>query len=361
MWNKDISGILARQELTESAVAAAAFAALQGCLPKPWRLEVDEGSFEKQSIDARWILRAPDRSRALLDIEAKRRLDPKDVKPITEAMRRRNPKGNYFVTAPFLSPRTRTLLRETASGYADLTGNLFLNLTAPAILIDTMGANADPWRERRPVMSLKGPAAGRVVRALCDFRPPYGIVELARRSQTPPSSVSRIVALLEREALLTRATRESVNSVDWKLLLQRWTHDYSFMRSNTVTRWLAPRGLDMLRQKLRAADWNYAVTGSLAAHTVAPYASARLAAVYTLNTTQAAEELGLKRMDTGANVLLAEPFNPVAFDRTTIHEGVTYAALPQVAADLLTSPGRGPTEGDELMQWMEAHEDGWRH
>lgn len=33
------------------------------------------------------------------------------------------------------------------------------------------------------------------------------------------------------------------------------------------------------------------------------------------------------------------------------------AALSQAAADLLTSPGRGPNEGDVLMQWLQENEN----
>jgi len=52
-------------------------------------------------------------------------------------------------------------------GYADLTGNVWLTADVPAIFISDRGADSDPWREEeRPLCSLKGPAAGRVVRAL---------------------------------------------------------------------------------------------------------------------------------------------------------------------------------------------------
>jgi hypothetical protein len=48
------------------------------------------------------------------------------------------------------------------------------------------------------------------------------------------------------------------------------------------------------------------------------------------------------------------------FERTSQRDGLSYAAPAQVAADLLTSPGRGPQEGEELIAWMRAHEDDWR-
>src|SRR5947207_21220 len=46
--------------------------------------------------------------------------------------------------------------------------------------------------------------------------------------------------------------------------------------------------------------------------------------------------------------------------RASKKNGVTIAAPSQVAADLLTSPGRGPNEAEALIEWMREHEDAWR-
>jgi len=59
-------------------------------------------------------------------------------------------------------------------------------------------------------------------------------------------------------------------------------------------------------------------------------------------------------------VILAEPFDPVVYERRREQEGVSYAVLSQNAADLLTSPGRGPSEAKEMMDWIEENEDSWR-
>ena len=40
--------------------------------------------------------------------------------------------------------------------------------------------------------------------------------------------------------------------------------------------------------------------------------------------------------------------------------GYPVAAPPQVAADLLNGPGREPAEGEYLIEWMKANEEGWR-
>ena len=70
--------------------------------------------------------------------------------------------------------------------------------------------------------------------------------------------------------------------------------------------------------------------------------------------------LGLRPADTGGNVLIGQPFDPVVFDRTEQDEGISYARVTQVAADLMTGPGRGPAEAEGLVKWMEANEEVWR-
>ena len=148
--------------------------------------------------------------------------------------------------------------------------------------------------------------------------------------------------------------------MDWAGLIRRWMEDYSFTASNRTATFLEPRGLQALLDKLAGSPSTYAVTGSLAANQVAPAAPARLAAIYVDDVAEMAGALGLREAETGANVLLAEPFDSVVFERTWAAGGITLAALSQVAADLLTSPGRGPAEADELLRWMEQNEDSWR-
>ncbi|MFA5889335.1 MAG: hypothetical protein WDA27_00030 [Actinomycetota bacterium] len=289
----------------------------------------------------------------------KRRIDPKDVPAVLEQVRRYGPEAPLIV-APFLGPRTRERLAKAGAAYADATGNLRLALERPALFVERTGADSSPWPDERPLRSLKGPTAGRAVRALCDFRPPYGVRELAELSRTPVASVSRVVELLDREAIVIREGRGPIESVDWPGLIRRWVQDYAFTRSSRTQTFLAPRGSQALLERLREFGMAYSVTGSFAAVQLAAVAPARLAALYVTSISDAAKKLDLRPADTGANVILAEPFDDVVFERTAMRDGLTYAAASQVAADLLTSPGRGPAEGDALITWMEQNEDVWR-
>lgn len=331
-------------------------------LPSSWRLDIKrEPKSPRGRPDALLRLRGPDGRETELVVEVKANVEPRNVMNVVMQLRRW-PDARPLVVAPFLSARTREELTDAGAGYADSTGNMRLVLDEPALFIETTGASSNPFSQQRafPIRTLKGPSAARVIRALCDFAPPYGIRQLAARVGASPASVSRVVDLLDREALLTRGPRGAVSAVDWPGVIRRWVQDYSFTGSNRAETFLEPRGLDALQRKLAKSRETYAVTGSLPAAAVAPVASPRLAAVYVEDTTQAAERLGLRTTKAGANVLLVEPFDPVVFDRAWNRDGVSYCALSQVAADLLSSPGRGPAEATELIRWMEANEDAWR-
>jgi hypothetical protein len=339
---------------------------LEALLPGNWRTSVEfERAGREQRFDALLEVRAPDGGRGTLILEAKSKVEPKDVSRIADQLRFyvRSPNGEeatLVLVAPFLSPRTRERLEEFGVGYVDLTGNIRVALDRPALFVQSSGAERDPRREERPARTLKGAKAGRVVRALCDFLPPIGVRELAGKSRVDPGYVSRVFTLLEREDLIRRESRGPITDVDWQALIRRWTQDYSLFGSNRTGTYLEPRGLGSLLRKLRGLDLRYAVTGSLGSVRVAPVAPSRLTILFVDDAEDAAERLDLRLAEAGANVILAEPFDPVVYERSREQEGISYVALSQNAADLLTSPGRGPNEAEELMAWMAKNEDAWR-
>ncbi len=358
--------VLSNSVLSGNNMVYTAVDALAKRLPKNWRAEVEpQPVASDQRADALVNIRAPDGTRGILVVEEKGRLEPKDVPRIADQLARyaRSSDGEraaQVVVAPFLSSRARERLEELGVGYVDLTGNVRVALDRPALFVQASGAERDPRREERPARTLKGAKAGRVVRALCDFAPPVGVRELAGRAGIDPGYASRVLTLLEKEALIRRKRRGPVTDVDWRALIRRWTEDYSLFGSNRTATFLEPRGLSSLLRRLRDSDLRYAATGSLGATSVAPIAPARLAILFVDDADDAAGILGLRPAEAGANVILAEPFDPVVYERRREHEGVSYAALSQNAADLLTSPGRGPSEAEELMDWMEENEGAWR-
>jgi hypothetical protein len=336
-------------------------------LPRTWRSELSDRS-RQPGIDAILRLIAPDGHQVLLPVEVKASINTRDVPALLDALHRDTESepdladhlGQPVVVARYLSSRTRDALVERGASYADATGNLRLVSDRPAVFIESLGASSDPWRApERKIQTLKGRPAARVVRALIDFAPPYGVRALWQLSGTSLASTSRVVDFLDKEALLQRDEKGGIIEVDWPSLLVRWSEDYSFQKSNVVTAGFEPRGTQRTLDALTHISNRYAITGSLAAARVAPTAESRLAMLFADDPEDLAGELGLR--STGPpNVLIARPFDAVVYDRASEANGLRYTSLGQTAADLLTSPGRGPAEGEALVQWMRGHEDAWR-
>jgi hypothetical protein len=241
-----------------------------------------------------------------------------------------------LVAAPYLSRSVRQVLEAQRASYVDQTGNVRIVVDEPGLYIVTSGADANPWPEARR-LSLRGAKAGRVVCALARLPPPLGVRELAATAGTDPGYVSRLLGMLDGEALVDRTSRGRVERIDWRKLLVRWSEEAPLESRTVASTWLAPRGLNNLWDSLRAADFRYAVTGSAAA-----------------------TALGLRAAEAGANVVLLQPEDDTVFEGVDERDGLRWASLPVVVADLLSGPGRSSAEAEALMDWMAAHEEAWR-
>ena len=153
-------------------------------------------------------------------------------------------------------------------------------LAEPGLFIETTGAQENPEPSPRERKSLKGAKAGRLVRALCDFRTPVGLRELAKRAGVSPGYASRVVDFLDRDSLVTRTPRGPITAVDWQGLLSRWSQEYSPFRHQGATMFLGARGIPAVTERTSKQLNEYAVTGSWAAAEVAPVAPPRLLTVY---------------------------------------------------------------------------------
>ncbi|MEX2586828.1 MAG: hypothetical protein WD602_02395, partial [Actinomycetota bacterium] len=328
-----------------------------GVLPPGWTLR-SRRTLPDGSADAEWELRSPDGQSAIFAVESKRELLGRQIDDMIARLSQRP--ALPLAAAPFLSPTIRGALADRGISYADSTGNLRLVADRPGIFVERQGAAKNPWPADDTLQSLRGRAAGRAVRALVDFRPPYGVRDLAKRASVPLGSLSRTLSLLDRDGLVTRGDRGDVVDLDWERVLRRWTQDYEFARTNRLEYYLEPRGLPAVEQQLAKGEWLYAVTGASAAQRFAPIAPARQIAVYVQDVGRSGEALRLRPADPGANVVLVEPFDPVVFERTTTRDRTTVVAASQLAADLLSGRGREPSEGIELLGWMRLNEDQWR-
>ncbi|MER5419688.1 hypothetical protein [Streptosporangium roseum] len=340
-------------------------AVLSGRLPTGWSIQSLSDKIGGARYDALWEVTAPDGTTVTLVVEAKRLVERRDIATLHEQLKNFTlmiPGSRGVVVARYLSPPVRKQLSDAGLSYIDTTGNVHLNVPRPGLYVTDRGAERDPWRgPGRPRGTLKGAPAAKIVRALLDHDRSWTIRQLVDAADASTGSTYRVIEFLESENLATRNNAGAVAIPNWVALLRRWSEDYGFVRNSRVTRWLAPRGLPNLVERGAGSAVQYAVTGTLAAVEWASYAPARSAMIYTTDSEQAAQLWDLRPVDAGANVMLAEPLIDVVFTRTLqTASGLTVAAPTQVAVDLMTGPGRSPSEAEELIEWMIRNESSWR-
>ena len=333
-------------------------------IPAGWSLEARRTeALGRYRVDLLAEIVSPAGESAVLAVEIKRTLEPRDVFQAVEQISRMtagaSPRAVPVVAAAYLSPRARALLRDRGVGYVDTTGNVRIEISTPGLFIATDGADRDPWPRDHKLRSLRGRGAARAMRAIIDTPPPYGVRELAQSTGASAPTLSRVLDLLEREAIVTRA-RGAVSTVDWQGAIRRWAEDYDQTDSNTPTTVLDPRGLPAFENRLREMRFAYAATGALAAQRFDPIAPARLATIYVTDPGRAIDRLELRETEAGTNVVLLEPFDPVVFDRTVDRDGLRCVASSQLTVDLLTGPGREPSQGEAMLAWMAGNEHVWR-
>ena len=334
-------------------------------MPNRWKVLVEPATPADGDTGTRMTIKAPDGSAQIFEVITKNSVATRDIpalKRSAEKSRAREGVESLVVTR-YVAPADRARLIDAGLFYIDATGNMKLWSAAPAFFVSDRGADSDPWRgPGRPMGTLKGEPAAKVVRALADFAGPWRARDLAEVSGASVGSVYRVVQFLEDEQLVQRLPDRRLVVPDWAALLRRWSVDYQLLNANTVTRWIAPRGMSDLLDTVRGKEGvDYAMTGSVAAAAWAVQAPTRSAMAYVRDIDRTATEWGLRETDVGANVLLVKPAYPVVMERALFAlDGVVVASPTQVAVDLMTGPGRAPAEAEELIDWMGRNEQSWR-
>ena len=328
-------------------------------LPPAWSLRFERGPRDRRGrVGALWTLASPDGVETTFAVEVRRSILGRQLDEVLADLAAS--RGRPLIAASYIGPTLARRLADREVSFIDTTGNVRFVASRPGLFVERQGATKDPWPQADVLQSLRGRAAGRALRALVDFPPPYGVRALAKRASVSLGSLSRTLELLDREGLVKRAPRGEVEGLDWEAAIRRWSQDYAFSRSNQISPYLDPRGIASFAERLAGTRLAYAATGAFADQSYDPVAPARRVALYVAEPLGAAETLKLRAADSGANVVLVEAFDPVVFERTTRRDGLTVVAASQLAVDLLTGPGREPSQGEEMISWMRANEDAWR-
>ncbi len=306
-------------------------------------------------------------------VEVKRTFVPADVERLLGGLTRRlrDSSGGWpiLLVSEFLGPRTRRLLIEEDINYLDLTGNLRLVMKNPPMFIETTGLDRRPSQSRgKRVTGLSGVIAGKVIRFLVEVEPPYGVLDIEGATGISRGYVSRILDRLTDEALLKRAPRGPVESVDWPALLRARGESVDLFAANTMRAFLAPNGAKASFDAIAESTISdrVVVTGSFAAVRIAPIAAPALLVLYIVpdevrgSFDAVAQELRLLPADESPNVVLLRPNSPQPIEDLRLDGGLKMVNFPQLVVDCLGGSGRMPSEGEAVLEWMMANEAKWR-
>jgi hypothetical protein len=345
---------------------------LRGILPDYWQVAREDpgpAGVQGSSPNAFVHISAESQMGQLL-VEARQRFAPRDVDTVlgghAELIRRAAGNVPVMVVAPWFSPRSRELLMKAGMNYLDLAGNVRIALRYPSLFVERVSPAPGP-RTRQSTMSLRGVKAGRVVRLLADVIPPYGILDLAAAAGVTPGYMSRLIDMLDREALVERTRRGGVTDVDWPELLRRRVESYSVLETNEASRWACPNGAAFAWELAHDVRPPILATGSFAAEQIVHVAQPTLLLMYAMGDVEEfVRYANLIPADEGANVILLTPYDEVISQRTSawltgeLPPIRPVAACSQLVLDCLSGPGRMPAEGEALLTWMAENQSRWR-
>ena len=317
------------------------------------------------SRDAIWEIRAVSFHCQLL-VQAFARFIPRDADRVlggNHPLMRHVVRDPIVVVAPWLSSRSRELLRERGLNYLDLTGNVRVRIPRPSLYLWLDGAQHDPNPPaKRPVL-LRGAGVNALVRTLVDFAPPYKLVDLAATSGLSNGYVSRALKALADDRLIRRdANTKAIIDVDWRQLLVTRAENYSLFKSNLSRTYLARGGPNALLRALgKDNPEQVAVTGSFAAQEYVRVAAPTQLALYVRAFDEFVQRHDLIPASQGANVVLLVAADGSQLNRgRMLPAGTLHVGLSQLVQDCLAGNGRLPEEGAELLNWMADDPATWR-
>lgn len=324
---------------------------LSALIPDDWHVTVAHRQADVGVVR----ITADDGTEATVSVVTRDRLEPRDIDRLPL------PDGPTIVSARWLSPRSRELLRDTQVGFLDQTGNVELRLRRPALCIRTDGSAADPNPKPNSGPSLRGARVWALMRTLIEATPPYTAGDLSSTLGIDDGYVSRVLQILADERLITRRPRGPVTKVEWEPLLRKLADTYSFFAANETTMWVASAGPEQLLDDIattKAGRW--AVTGSFVASSIAPVAAPAIAILYSDDPERFAKVGRLLASKVGANVILAKPYDPIVFRRGWRGADFPSVSVAQSAIDALTGTARMPAEGEALIKWMRRDPSRWQ-
>ena len=271
---------------------------------------------------------------------------------------KRLPTAYLLVLVPSLSKEGKALLRDAGIGYLTLEGDAFIRFKG--VLVER---SAGPLRNERMSgassreRTLPFPyssKASRVVRTLLE-RPKeqWTVRALAEASKVAFRTALRTIDYLDEKRYVQKQ-RGAILLANGKGLLDAWAGEYRFETANKLhfchslaANFEAMRGsLSSLPESVKD---DYRLTMFAGSSLVAAYSRFNTVHLYIRGDLDGwLKRLDLQQVESGANVVLAEPFDDGVFDYPQAKKGVNIVANSQLYLDLFNLHDRAREQAEFL-------------
>lgn len=250
-------------------------------------------------------------------------------------------KGRYRVfMAPYVSDRAARICEQEGAGYIDLAGNC--RLCFDGIYIEERGRK-NPYSERRELRSLFSPRAKRILRVLaCHPGRRWKVKQLAVQAGVSLGLVSAVKRRLEQREWI----EEGMRLVQPRDLLETWAREYRYER-NRVQQYYSDRDVSELEQLLGG---ECVLTGFSAAARYAVGVRYLRVMAYVEDAGPVVQRYGLEPVDSGANVLLIEPYDEGVTYGAHVGDAIRVVSSVQAYLDLMQQPQRGEEAARALLE-----------
>lgn len=256
----------------------------------------------------------------------------------------------HILVVPFMTPAGEKAADRVGLNWIDLSGNA--HIRADRLYIYVAGKPSRFVKRGRP-SSPFAPKSARITRVmLLDPERWWRRKDLAESTDLDSGHVSRVVRRLIDDKLLEEGDEHRVRPRNREALLDAWEDEYRFDRHQILHGHSSGTGIELARgleERMAGLNYRYAFTGLAAAWAYRGFARFRLSSVFVEGDPhEAADEMGLRINDRGANVQLIVPDDSGVFIGARVVEELTCVSAVQTYLDLKHLPERAAEAAEDL-------------
>jgi hypothetical protein len=335
-----------------SDMEAIAQSVLKGTLEKIPFLKIVSIDREQNGGDFVVNLALNNKKQALI-VELKNNGQPRIAREaVNQLIRYRDSYPNAYSVfmAPYISPHAAEICLQNGVGYIDYAGNCYLSFGQ--VYIEQTG-RPNPFKTKRDLTSLYSPRASRVLRVLMNNPGrTWKIQDIANEARVSLGQIANVKKLLLDREWITRQNGFLLTE-PWKLL-EDWSNAYTY-RKNQTRNFYSLRSIPEIETDLARVcsekGIEYALTGFSGAARFATAVRYNRAMAYVSTMPEdVVSLLNLKEVESGANVMLLEPYDEGVFYGTEVIDDIRIVSPLQIYLDLKSYKGRGEEAAEVLLR-----------